>query len=98
MEFNYVEVFVIWDCCVKWRKLVIDKYFWNEQEGMYFDYDIVNCKQCLYESVMIFWVLWVGVVSFKQVVVMVIKVFFKFEVVGGLLFGIEESCGEIGLE
>ncbi|KAK0671741.1 trehalase-domain-containing protein [Cercophora samala] len=98
MEPNHVEASAIWDRRAKRRKLAIDKYLWNEQEGMYFDYDTANRKQCSYESATTFWALWAGVASPKQAAAMVTKALPKFEAVGGLLSGTEESRGEIGLE
>ncbi|KAF6842303.1 neutral trehalase [Colletotrichum musicola] len=88
----------IWDRRAKRRKLAIDKYLWNEQAGMYFDYDTAKKEQCAYESCTTFWALWAGVASPKQAADMVTKALSKFEAVGGLLSGTEESRGEVGLE
>jgi len=88
----------IWDRRAKRRKLAIDKYLWNEQQGMYFDYDTVKKEQCTYESCTTFWALWAGVASPKQAATMVQKALPKFEAFGGLLSGTEESRGVVGLE
>ncbi|GJC98459.1 trehalase [Colletotrichum higginsianum] len=88
----------IWDRRAKRRKLAIDKYLWNEEEGMYFDYNTVEKEQCTYESCTTFWALWAGVASPKQAATMVQKALPKFEAVGGLLSGTEESRGVVGLE
>ncbi|KAL8404134.1 hypothetical protein RB594_009120 [Gaeumannomyces avenae] len=93
-----VESSAIWDRRSKRRKLAIDKYLWNEKEGMYFDYDTVARQQCTYESCTTFWALWAGVASPKQAALMVTKALPKFEAYGGLLSGTEESRGQIGLE
>ncbi|KAB5539543.1 glycoside hydrolase family 37 protein [Coniochaeta sp. 2T2.1] len=92
------ETSAIWDRRSKRRKLAIDKYLWNEKEGMYFDYDTVKRQQCTYESCTTFWALWAGVSSPKQAAAMVTKALPKFEAFGGMLSGTEESRGEIGLE
>ncbi|KAK4113622.1 glycoside hydrolase family 37 protein [Canariomyces notabilis] len=95
---GHVETSAIWDRRAKRRKLAIDKYLWNEEEGMYFDYDTVKREQCTYESATTFWALWAGVSSPKQAAAMVTKALPRFEAFGGLLSGTKESRGEIGLE
>lgn len=50
----------------EWRRSIIDKYCWNESKGLYFDYDTVQEKQSLYESVTAFWTLWAGCASEEQ--------------------------------
>ncbi|KAK3351799.1 trehalase-domain-containing protein [Neurospora tetraspora] len=93
-----LETSAMWDRRAKRRKLAIDKYLWNEQAGMYFDYNTAKREQCNYESATTFWALWAGVSNPKQAAVMVTKALPKLEAFGGLLSGTEESRGEIGLE
>src|SRR5262249_13640237 len=52
-----VESSAMWDRRSKRRKLAIDKYLWNEDAGMYFDYDTVKREQCRYESCTTLWTL-----------------------------------------
>jgi len=98
MKPGQVETSAIWDRRSKRRKLAIDKFLWNEKEGMYFDYDTVKKKQCTYESCTTFWAMWAGVASPNQAAAMVTKALPKFEAFGGLLSGTEKSRGEISLE
>jgi alpha,alpha-trehalase len=98
LQAGSVESSAVWDRRAKRRKIAIDKYLWNEKEGMYFDYDTVKKQQCTYESCTTFWALWCGVSSPKQAALMVANGLPKFEAMGGLLSGTEESRGEIGLE
>ena len=56
----------IWFERAEWRKGIIDKYCWNESKALYFDYDTVQEKQSLYESVTAFWTLWAGCASEEQ--------------------------------
>ncbi|KAJ4145210.1 hypothetical protein LMH87_004065 [Akanthomyces muscarius] len=56
----------LWDRKAKRRKLTMDKLMWNEEEGMFFDYDFVNKKRCTYETATTLWSLWAGVASPKQ--------------------------------
>lgn len=93
-----VETSALWDRRSKRRKLAIDKYLWNEKEGMYFDYDTVKREQCTYESVTTFWAMWAGVSSPKQAAAMVTKALPKFEALGGLLSGTKKSRGEVSLQ
>ena len=55
-----------WFARAEWRKGIIDKYCWNESKALYFDYDTVQEKQSLYESVTAFWTLWAGCASEEQ--------------------------------
>jgi alpha,alpha-trehalase len=48
------------------RKRAIDKYLWNAQAGMYFDYDYIAAKQSTYKYITTFDPLWSGVASKKQ--------------------------------
>ncbi|CAK7246114.1 MAG: alpha,alpha-trehalase nth1 [Sporothrix thermara] len=98
MQPGQIETSALWDRRSKRRKLAIDKYLWNEKEGMYFDYDTVKKEQCTYESCTTFWAMWAGVASPKQAAALVSKALPKFEALGGLLSGTEESRGAISLE
>lgn len=55
-----------WFARAEWRRGIIDKYCWNESKALYFDYDTVQEKQSLYESVTALWPLWAGVASEEQ--------------------------------
>ncbi|KAF5372759.1 hypothetical protein D9615_010103 [Tricholomella constricta] len=80
------------------RKEMIDKYLWNENKNLFFDYDTVQEKQILYESVTAFWPLWAGCASEEQCWKLVTQSLRKFEVLGGVVSGTEESRGKISLE
>jgi len=80
------------------RKERIDKYLWNNAKNLYFDYDTVQEKQILYESVTAFWSLWAGCASEEQGWKLVSHSLKKFEVLGGLVSGTEESRGKISLD
>jgi len=87
-----------WFARAQFRKQIIDKYLWNASKNLYFDYDIVLGKQSLYESVTAFWSLWAGCASEEQCWKLVSKSLNKFEMLGGLVPGTEESRGEISLD
>lgn len=82
----------------KQRRERIDKYLWNEKECLYFDYDTVKEEQATYKSVTSFWALWAGCASEDQATSMVKHSLSKFEVLGGLVSGTEESRGVTSLE
>ncbi|KAI5462591.1 trehalase-domain-containing protein [Mariannaea sp. PMI_226] len=87
----------VWDRRAKRRKLTMDKLMWDEEEGMFFDYNTKEQKRCTYETCTTFWALWAGIASPKQAADMVRKGIPKFEAYGGLLSGTEKSRGEVGL-
>ncbi|KAF8754096.1 Alpha-trehalose glucohydrolase [Rhizoctonia solani] len=80
------------------RKDRIDQYLWNDGKKLYFDYDTVREKQILYESVTAFWAMWAGCASEEQAWKLVSQSITKFEVIGGLVSGTEESRGKISLD
>lgn len=93
-----VESSAIWDRRAKRRKQAMDKYLWNAEKSMYFDYNTVTEQQCTYESATTFWAMWAGASTPKQAANMVINTLPKFEAYGGLLSGTEESRGRIGID
>jgi alpha,alpha-trehalase len=80
------------------RKERIDKYLWNEEKHLYYDYDTVLEKQTTYESVTTFWAMWAKCASKKQAEDMTKYSLEKFEVLGGLVSGTEESRGIISMD
>ncbi|KAI0925609.1 hypothetical protein AcV5_008299 [Taiwanofungus camphoratus] len=88
----------VWFERAEFRKQMIDRYCWNESKSLYFDYDTVQEKQILYESVTAFWTLWAGCASEEQCWKLISNSLKKFEVLGGLVSGTEESRGRISLD
>lgn len=95
---GYVETSAAWERRARKRRLAVDKYLWNEQEGMYFDYDTVKKEQTGYESATTFWPMWSGLATPRQAAVLVASALPKLEVFGGLVSGTEKSRGPIGLD
>ncbi|KAI0052264.1 glycoside hydrolase family 37 protein [Auriscalpium vulgare] len=87
-----------WFDRAEFRKAAIDRYCWNESKSLYFDYDTVQEKQSLYESATAYWALWAGCASEEQGWKLVSESLKKFEVLGGLVSGTEESRGKISLD
>jgi alpha,alpha-trehalase len=95
---GHFETSAIWDRRYKRRRILMDKYMWNESKGMYFDYDTVKRQQTDYECATTFWPMWAGVATPRQAAVLVLEALPKLEAFGGLLSGTEESRGRIGLD
>lgn len=87
-----------WFARAAFRKKQVDKYCWNEGMALYYDYDTAREEQSVYESVTTFWAMWAGLASERQADLMVRKSLKKFEVVGGLVPGTEDSRGKISLD
>jgi alpha,alpha-trehalase len=86
-----------WEGYAALRKERINKYLWNEQKGMYFDYNIKLHLQSQYESATTFWALWAGHSSPEQAKALT-RSLALFEELGGLVSGTEKSRGEISLD
>lgn len=84
-----------WDSSAEKRKELINRYLWNEEKGLYFDYNTVTKKQTEYETVTSLWALWCGVASPHQAALLVEKGLPKFECVGGLSSNTETSRGPV---
>lgn len=92
------ETSAVWDRRAKRRKAAMDKYMWNEEKGMYFDYDTVKQERTSYESATTFWTMWAGVAAPRQASLLVSQALPRFEAYGGLVSGTEESRGAVGID
>ena len=68
-----------WNARAESRKKLINKYLWNQQKGMFFDYNLLTNKMSDYEYVTTFYPLWAGLATPEQAraVTANIKVFEK---------------------
>jgi len=82
-----------WNRLAEERKAQIDKYLWDEQRGMYFDYNFVKQQRSSYEYVTVFYPLWAGLASPDQAKA-VMKNLSVFEQPGGLVMSPHESGGQ----
>ncbi|KZF19009.1 glycoside hydrolase family 37 protein [Xylona heveae TC161] len=98
MKPNQVETSSVWDRRAKRRKIAVDKYLWNEEKGMYFDYDTVKKEQTTYEAATTFWSMWAGLSTPRQATLLISRALPRFEAYGGLVSGTEESRGVVGLD
>ena len=72
------------------RRILMDKYLWNEQRGLYFDYDATKQAPSEYEFAATFYPLWVGAASPAQAA-RVAQNLSMFEQPGGLAMSTRES-------
>ncbi|KAG0088756.1 alpha,alpha-trehalase nth1 [Podila epicladia] len=79
------------------RQERINKYCWNEERGMFFDYDTRLKTMGTYESVTTFYTMWAGVADREKAEKMMTMALPLFEVTGGLVSGTEASRGVITL-
>jgi len=98
MKEGHVETSAAWDRRARKRRLLMDKYMWNEEKGMYFDYNTVTKEAHKYESATTFWPMWAGVATPRQAAVLVNEALPRLEVLGGLVSSTEESRGKVGLD
>jgi alpha,alpha-trehalase len=55
-----------WNQLANQRRAAINKYLWNAQKGMYFDYDYMAGKQSTYDYLTTFYPLWAGAADAQQ--------------------------------
>lgn len=97
MQKGHVESSAIWDRRALKRRRTMTKLMWDANKGMYFDYDVVKKEHTNYESATTFWAMWSGVCTTEQATAMVQKAIPRFEELGGLASGTEESRGPISM-
>lgn len=73
-------------------------YLWDDQAGMFFDYDIVAKQRSTYESATAFWPMWAGLSTNLQASHLVRYGLPRLEIMGGLAAGSEQSRGDIGAD
>lgn len=94
-EPNSTESSEIWRGRAQKRKALIDKYCWNEQEGVYFDYNTATKQQSIYESATYLWPLWCGIASNHQAARVVKDGIPVLERAGGLASTSEKTRGTV---
>ncbi|WNN88456.1 trehalase family glycosidase [Gloeocapsopsis dulcis] len=77
------SVVKIWSDRATKRSQMVDQLMWDEQAGLYFDYNFVTHQRSQYEFATTFYPLWVGIASPKQAEI--VKNLAKFLAPGGLL-------------
>jgi alpha,alpha-trehalase len=75
------------------RKERIQKYLWDDQRGMYFDYDLDKQQRSTYEYVTTFYPMWVGIATPDQARA-IMQHISRFERPGGLAMSPYETGGQ----
>lgn len=72
------------------RQALIDKYFWDKEKGLYFDYDFTTQTRSTYKYATTFYPLWAGLASKEQAQAVLRNLPF-FEQPGGIVMSGTES-------
>ncbi len=84
-----------WRKAAEKRKELINRYLWDAERGMFFDYDFVKQQRTIYASATTFYPLWAGVASPEQAGRLVKNALPILEMPGGIAGSSEESRGAI---
>lgn len=98
MQPGQTEKSATWERRARKRRAQVDKFLWDEEAGMYFDYNTVKQERTGYESATTFWPMWSGLATPRQASILMEKALPKLEVFGGIVSGTEKSRGKTGLD
>ncbi|WP_452223893.1 trehalase family glycosidase [Lacinutrix chionoecetis] len=84
-----------WDEKAKKRQSISSNLLWNDQKGMFFDYNIVTKKQSNFVSATTFTPMWSGMASNEQAKQLVNKALPLLKEQGGIAASTKESRGDI---
>jgi alpha,alpha-trehalase len=93
---NYTSNF--WNEKAKKRKQLADAYLWNEEKGMYFDYNIKTASNSTFVSATTLTPLWAKMASKKQAEKLVKTALPLLKMEGGIAGSTQESAGQISTE
>jgi alpha,alpha-trehalase len=77
------------------RKELMNRYLWNADRGMFFDYDVKSRSQTGYISATTFWPMWAGLASQEQAAKIVANALPELEQAGGLAATAKGSRGPV---
>ena len=84
-----------WDDRARRRQALMNGLCWDDERGMFFDYDFVARGRTGYESATTLYPLWAGLATADQAQRLVERALPRFEAAGGLLAGTEASRGPV---
>ena len=90
-----VHTSAAWEERAERRRDLMSRLCWNEERGMFFDYDFVARKQTGFESVTTLYPLWAGLARGDQAAMLVRRAVPLFEEAGGLVSTTEASRGPV---
>lgn len=82
-----------WQRRAESRKQSIQKYLWDEQQGLFFDYNFDTKQRSSYRYATTFYPLWAGVATAEQARA-VVKNLSTFEKAGGIAMSVQETQGQ----
>ena len=83
----------VWRKAAEERKQTIQKYFWDERQGLFFDYNFETHQRSSYRYATTFYPLWAGLATDAQASA-VVKNLGNFERPGGIAMSVQESQGQ----
>lgn len=78
------------------RRDMVNKLCWNEDTGMFHDYNTAQRRQTPYESLTTFWSMWSGLASKAQAETLVHTTLPKFEELGGAVSTVKQPVEQDG--
>jgi alpha,alpha-trehalase len=82
-----------WQSLAEERKRLMQKYLWDETQGLFFDYDFENQQRSSYRYATTFYPLWAGLATEEQARA-VVKNLNAFERAGGIAMSVQETQGQ----
>src|ERR1700688_3549062 len=82
-----------WQRMAEARRHSVQEYLWDEEHGLFFDYDFDNAKQSTYRYATTFYPLWAGLATDAQARA-VVKNLGVFERAGGIAMSVQETEGQ----
>ena len=82
-----------WQKLSEQRKLSVQKYLWDAQQGLFFDYDFETGQRSDYRYATTFYPLWTGMATAKEASA-VMKNLHLFEQAGGIVMSLRASQGQ----
>jgi alpha,alpha-trehalase len=80
----------LWQKLAKARQQLIQKYLWDERQGLFFDYNFVDEQKSTYRYATTFYPLWAGLATAAQARA-VVKNLASFERAGGIAMSVQET-------
>lgn len=87
---DYTNTLEVWQTRAHQRAAVINGHLWDDETGMYFDYDVRSGRRRSYPFATTFWPLWSGLASQEQAAKVAAQLP-EFEAEGGLLTSLHPS-------
>jgi alpha,alpha-trehalase len=84
-----------WRLRAQKRRELVNQFLWNEERGMFFDYDVVTQTQTNFESATTFYPLWAGLASEGQSARLVKNALPLLTMPGGIAGSTERSRGPV---